>query len=444
MKDPLLTGGESIRYPSERAAFIACIVALPFSLAIVGGFLAEAINGSRLLLLAIGALLYVSIARGKLLGDSIHVHGGQLSDLARLVQQCAELLDVQAPQIFVRDDVLVPIVAVGVAEPYALVISSHWLGYLRDDELRFLVARELAHVRAGHTRLSSILSVNGRENPVVSVVFGAYLRRTEYTADRIGLLCCGSVESAVKAIAIASFHNLARNIDLAAVADQLRELRSEPTLRAGEWLGSSPYATRRIAEITAFAATPLAQRWMARFAPARAGQAVTPAALERPRLEAGSSRAFASTWRRVTAWLIDMAIILSLVPLFVHATNKNVQVGLGDALRMFPLMVSGVVSASSLFVLWLYCIVLVTALGRTVGMMIVDLRVVRKDFSRPRFWDVFFRYTLAGLSVLTVVPLLWLVRRVQPYERLSGTRLVNANAVIEPQTAPAGYPQSLA
>ncbi|MGH7660360.1 MAG: RDD family protein [Vulcanimicrobiaceae bacterium] len=438
MRDPLLSGGESIRYPSERAAFIACIVALPFSLALVGAFLSQAINGSRLLLLAIGALLYVSIARGKLLGDSIHVHGGQLADLARLVKECAALLDIPAPQIFVRDDVLVPIVAVGVAEPYALVISSHWLGHLRDDELRFLVARELAHVRAGHTRLSSILSVNGRENPVVSVIFGAFLRRTEYTADRIGLCCCGSLESAVKAIAIASFHHLGRSIDLAAVADQLRELRSEPTLRAGEWLGSSPYATRRITEITAFAATPLAQSWIARFAPARTGTAVTPASLSRPLLEAGSSQAFASIWRRATSWVIDFIVILTIVPSFVHVGNKNVQIGLGQLLHMFPLIASGVISGTALVLLWLYCIVLVTALGRTVGMMIVDLRVVRKDFSPPRFWDVFFRYVLAGLSVLTIVPLLWIVRRVQPYERLSGTRLVNANAVIEPQTVPAG------
>lgn len=438
MRDPLLSGNESMRYPSERAAFIACIVALPFTLALVGAFLSQAINGSRLLLLAIGALLYVSIARGKLLGDSIHVHGGQLSDLARLVQECAALLDIQAPQIFVRDDVLVPIVAVGVAEPYALVISSHWLGHLRDDELRFLVARELAHVRAGHTRLSSILSVNGRENPVVSVIFGAYLRRTEYTADRIGLACCGSLESAVKAIAIASFHNLGRSIDLTAVADQLRELRSEPTLRAGEWLGSSPYATRRIAEITAFAATPLAQHWIALFAPARAGQAPTPAALQRPLLEAGSSQAFASAWRRATAWLIDFVVILTLAPSFIHVSDKHAAVGLSEAFRMFPLVASSVISGTALMLLWLYCIVLVTALGRTVGMMIVDLRVVRKDFSPPRFWDVFVRYVLAGLSVVTVVPLLWLLRRVQPYERLSGTRLVNANAVIEPQTAPAG------
>lgn len=232
MKDPMLSGRDSLRHPGERRAFITCLAMLPITFGLVTGFLSEAITPSRLILLAVGALLYVSIARGKLLGDSIHVHGGQLAEVSALVRECAVQLDVPVPQVFVRDDVNVPISAVGVAEPYALVISSHWLHHLHDEELRFLVTRELVHIRAGHTRLSSVLSVNGRENPAVSLVFGAYLRRTEYTADRVAYCFCGSIQAAIQAIAIASYHNLGRKINLGAVAEQLRELRSEPTLRA--------------------------------------------------------------------------------------------------------------------------------------------------------------------------------------------------------------------
>jgi Zn-dependent protease with chaperone function/uncharacterized RDD family membrane protein YckC len=434
VRDPLLSGSESLRHPSERTALIACIVALPFTLAIVAALLAGALNGSRLVLIAIGAMLYVSIARGRLLGDSIHVHGGQLASLSALVNDCARCLDVAAPQVFVRDDVLVPISAVGVSEPYALVISSHWLAHLHDDELRFLIAREIAHIRAGHTRFSSILSVNGRENPAVSLVFGAYLRRTEYTADRVGLCCCGSLESAIKAIAIASFHNLGRSVDLRAVADQLRDLQSEPTLRAGEWLASSPYAARRIAALSAFAQTALARGWMTHFA-------ASPVPLPRPHVESGSSVAFASWWRRVAAWAIDYSVILAIVPALVGPPPPSVAhvVDLTKAEQLVRVLIAGTIFSSTIFFLWLYCVVLVTTVGRTAGMMIVDVRVVRADFARLTIWDVLKRYTLAALSFLTVVPLvLWGFRRVQPYERLSGTRLVNANAVIEPQTAPAG------
>jgi uncharacterized RDD family membrane protein YckC len=260
------------------------------------------------------------------------------------------------------------------------------------------------------------------------------LRRTEYTADRIGLCCCGSLESAIKAIAIASFHNLGRSVDLRAVAEQLRELQSEPTLRAGEWLASSPYAARRIAAIGAFAHTPLAKAWTDRFASA-------PVALPRPHALGGSNVAYASWWRRVAAWAIDYGVILAIVPALVGPPPPSVLhvVDLAKAEQLVKVMVAGTIFSSTIFFLWLYCVVLVSTVGRTAGMMIVDVRVVRADFARPTIWDALKRYTLAGLSLLTVLPLvLWGFRRVQPYERLSGTRLVSANAVVEPQTAPAG------
>ncbi|HTX57295.1 MAG TPA: RDD family protein [Candidatus Acidoferrales bacterium] len=440
MKDPILSGRDSLRYPSERRAFIACIAAAPLTLGLVGIFLSGTIgNGapSRLLLIAIGAMLYVSIARGKLLGDSVHIHPGQLPKVASLVAECSALLDVPAPQVFVRDDMQVPITAVGVAEPYALVISSHWLHHLRDEELRFLVTRELVHIRAGHTRLSSILSVNGRENPAVSLVFGAYLRRTEYTADRVALCYGGSIQDAVQAIAIASFHNLGRTIDLRAVAEQLRELRSEPTLRAGEWLGSSPYAARRIADLVRFAKTPLAERWTLTLSRARLDdEPAAPSRLPRPSVEAGSLRAYASAWRRAAAWCIDFGIILSIYPAFVHTAKSDVVIRtMSDAWHLLPPIVAAVTSGT-VFFLWLYSVVLVTAVGRTVGMMIMDLRVVRADFGRASFWDVLARYTLAALSIVAIFPLvLWGLRRIQPYDRLSRTRLVSASARLEAQAS---------
>ena len=432
MKDPLLSGDDSLRYPTERRSLVWCILALPISLGIVAAFLSEAITPSRLLLIAIGALLYVSIGRGRLLGDSIHVHGGQLASLAQLVEESARLLDVPVPQVFVRDDNLVPIASLGIAEPYAIVISSHWLKHLTDEELRFLIARELVHIRAGHTRLSSVLSINGRENPAVSLVFGAYLRRTEYTADRAALCCCGSLQDAVKAIAITSFHNLAREIDLSVVAEQLREIRSEPTLRAGEWLGSSPYAARRIAEISTFASTPIAQRWTASFAHG-------PVELPRKHVESGSHRGFAGWWRRAAAWAIDYAVMLAIAPQLVSFSLGNEPQSIAQAFRTVPLLAAGVLSGQALFMLWVYSILLVAVLGRTVGMMIVDIRVVRADFGRPTFWAVLKRYTLGGLSVLFIFPLvMWGWRRVQPYDRLSGTRLVSASVVVEPRSLAAG------
>ena len=68
-------------------------------------------------------------------------------------------------------------------------------------------------------------------------------------------------------------------------------------------------------------------------------------------------------------------------------------------------------------------------------MMIFDVRVVNANLGRANFWSVLARYILGALSLATVVPLvLWGLRRVQPYDSLSRTRLVSASAVIEPAT----------
>ena len=76
-----------------------------------------------------------------------------------------------------------------------------------------MIGRELGHIASGHTRLTSLLSVNGNENVIVSLVFGAWLRKLELTCDRVGLLCCGSLDSAMRAVAISSFGHFGRKID---------------------------------------------------------------------------------------------------------------------------------------------------------------------------------------------------------------------------------------
>ena len=121
-----------------------------------------------------------------------------------------------------------------------MVISAQFVEHFQPDELRFLIGRELGHIASGHTRYTSLLSSNGRENGVIAVAFGAWLRRIDYTADRVGLLCCGSLDAAMRAIAVSAFGSVGRRVDLGAFASQLKELHAEPSLRLAEWTASTP------------------------------------------------------------------------------------------------------------------------------------------------------------------------------------------------------------
>lgn len=433
--DRLFSGPESLRVRGEHTRLVLMLSLLPVTLTIVGILFGNTFTLHSLILIAVGAMLYVALSRGRLLGGGVRINEGQFDEIYGVAQECARLVGVPVPHVFVRDDPFVPIVAVGTGEPYALVISAQWIELFTGDELRFLIGRELAHVAAGHTKLTSILSANGRENAVVSVAFGAWLRTIEYTADRAGLLCCGSLNAAFSAIAVSTFQRVGRRIDLHGFAEQRRELDAEPSLRLGEWISATPYSTNRIARLAAFATDPLYQRWSQRFAHRLTGEAPAPKALD-------DKSAYAGPWRRFAALAIDYAVVAALLPgrgntssVVTLTPREQAALAQSDAPAPVVHFVSaltnghgGIFNSVTVW-LWvaLYVVVLVAFAGQTLGMMICDLRVVGDRRERIGLGRTIARYVCLAASLPAIVGLVSVFRRVQPFERWSRTRLVSGS-----------------
>ena len=244
----LFYGQNSLRVPREYTSFWMSLLLAPLTIGLLG-LLFKSVTLADMILLIVAGMVYVSLARGRLLGSSIRIHSRQLPELHEIVESLAGRIGIAPPQIFVRDDPFVPIAAVGVGEPYALMLSSQYLEHLRPAELRFLIARELGHIAAGHTRLTSLLSVSGKENPAVALVFGSWLRSAEYTADRAGLLCAESLDVAIAAIAITTFHAIGRDASTArACSWNSIGGRSSPATRRCAWAsGRAACRTQSIA-----------------------------------------------------------------------------------------------------------------------------------------------------------------------------------------------------
>ncbi|HTJ26370.1 MAG TPA: RDD family protein [Candidatus Limnocylindria bacterium] len=435
MRVSLFTGADSLRVRGERRRLTLTLLFLPVTLAVVGFFFENTFTLHSLLLIVIGAMLFVALSRGRFLGGGVRIRAGQFDHVYEIVAECARTIGIPEPHVFVRDDPFVPIVAVGTGDPYALVISAQWVELFSPDELRFLAGRELAHIASGHTKLTSLLSANGRENAVIAIAFGAWLRTIEYTADRIGLLCCRSLEAAFSAIAVSTFHKVGRRIDLHSFAEQRRELDAEPSLRLGEWLSSTPYATNRIARLAAFARDPLFLEWSKRFESWR----------DAPPAPADDTSRFAGFWRRATAFVIDYIIVSALNPASqraLHATG-----GLPPAAQQ-ALSTSGIPApiahaaaalgngnVITLFdhdgLTWLllaaYVVLLVGFAGQTLGMMICDLRVVGEGRERIGLGRTVTRYVFLIASLPLLVGVLAIFRRIQPFEKWSRTRLVSGS-----------------
>lgn len=469
-------GPQSLRVPGEWWVLGICIVLVAGVVPGVARLIGNTFAIQEFALLIIGGMLIISLGRGRLLGSSIRVHERQFGDIAALVEDCARTLGVSTPQVFVRDDPFVPLVAIGIGEPYAVIISSQWVGHLKPQELRFLVGRELAHIAAGHTRLTSLLSTNGRENPLVAFAFGAWLRRIEYTADRVGLLCCDSLESAYTAIAVSAFHSLGRTIDHRAFAEQRAAIQSDQTLRMGEWLSAVPYATNRMHALATFAAHPLYRYWRPRF---ETGRPVVIAPLV-DRSDGVPAKAFASFPRRLAAFAIDATLIqilyskaVDLKATFhtpgpelktdaVSAAKKLAEIAttshdpdVKQALDAVKEVAAGLPPDAHLVTNWplpgmpffgnvilfVYVIVLVAIAGQSFGMMVMDLRVVTDRFTRVGMWRAFARYAVGFLTFAFVYGFFRIFARVQPFEKISGTRLVQGNAVAHASSPLVSEPQ---
>ena len=417
----LFRGKTSIRYRSEWLTLAMTLAFAPAIAFLIGTVWHEIIGVSSLGILVVIAMVYVTIARGALLGSCVMITKHHFPELFAVVERCSSLLQLPMPMVFVRDDIHVPVVAVGFGDPYSLIVSSHWLDHFKEDELTFMIGRELGHIAAGHTRLTSILSVNGRENAIISLIFGAWLRRTEYTADRAGLLCCGATDAAYRAIALCEFHLFARKVDLAAFAQQRAEIAQDSVLRLGEWLSPNPYATNRMESLRLFHHTSLYDYWEERLL----SQPVTnvPAAHRADRV---TKQDCASLGRRLAAIAIDYALVSAIGNLVITtATPQLPGVHFFVNYRGDPFLE-----------FLLYNIILVAIAGQTFGMMIVSVRVTTLNFGRPGLLQVIWRYLIAGpLFFLSVLwPGFW---RVELHDRASGTRLVGLERTLQRTALPA-------
>jgi len=440
----LFSGSESLRWRGENFALILTLGFAPTTVGLIGFALREEITAQQIAFLIVAALVYVSIARGRLLGTSVRLHERQLPNLYHIVTRCAQKLGMAVPHVFVREDIYSCVTSVGLEAPFAIVVSSAWLPHLDDDELTFLIGRELGHIAAGHTRITSLFSASGKENAFISAVFGAWLRRTEYTADRVGLLCCGSLDAAARAIFTCSFRQVSKNVDYAAFRDQRVEILSDPTFKLGELLGQEPYATNRLRELETFSESTLYAGWHSRLEDGAWKPAEPATSVAAVRGHNVDKRACAKPLGRAAAFVLDWVLVSNIV-----SSGKVIQANItqsphkaaavttsdvtGSVVRDYvgqwmnshiPLLQAGLPDAVAFLVVFIYSAVLVGLVGRTFGMMVLGLRVVKPDYGRVSMGRSIWHYFIAFWSLALVLPMIGFFWRPAVQDRATGTRVV--------------------
>ena len=143
-------------------------------------------------------------------GSYIKVDKDNFPEVHRALLHVCEVLDQpQIPDLYIMTDFINGF-TIGVEKPM-IVISSGSVGLLSYDELLFLLAHEVGHIKSQHVLyyqmaqvvpmmgdlLSSVtLGLGGLFSTGIQVALLNWQRKAEFTADRAGLLACQNVEAA--------------------------------------------------------------------------------------------------------------------------------------------------------------------------------------------------------------------------------------------------------
>jgi len=195
---------DRLRDPGEKQAIIwLAILALPAAILL----LVAIIVSFGLVLIFIGILFLAQylaelFAAAYIKSNAIEVGEQQLTDVHHAVQTCCERLGIQEPiAVYVLQENLWNAFAAKLAFRRVVVLLSGALDsiLLKGDmkQLTWLIGHEIGHHAAGHLDFIARFLELGAWFPWIYLW---YSRRRELTCDRIGLYCCGSVDSALLAI----------------------------------------------------------------------------------------------------------------------------------------------------------------------------------------------------------------------------------------------------
>ncbi|MDL2306597.1 M48 family metallopeptidase [Desulfovibrio sp. OttesenSCG-928-C06] len=159
-----------------------------------------------------------SITRLELLGSNLKVTERQMPSIYKIMREACEAMDMDEPLFYISSSPQLNAYTACPDKPI-ICVFSYLLDMLEDDELRFVIGHELAHIKSQHiiyqalgtilaeNLLSAVLStvpgLSTFSQPAIYALNYAYYewyRAAELSCDRGGLLACQNFTASCKAL----------------------------------------------------------------------------------------------------------------------------------------------------------------------------------------------------------------------------------------------------
>lgn len=199
------------------------------------------------------------------LGKTVRASEKQFPRVFQMVRDMAASVDIDCPTVYVYEDYYYGAESYGVRN-FWIELSAKTIQDFTEEELKFVLARELYKISDGVTRLRTVMEERFKLIQMLApdqfekaskLSFYHWYRLANYSADNYGYLMCGSVKSAVNAILKMVLNSvlLAEQVDVKEFIGQASEInRLDDTVsnytKADE---VSPYAPHRIQNLLAYA-----------------------------------------------------------------------------------------------------------------------------------------------------------------------------------------------
>lgn len=198
------------------------------------------------------------VLRVQLTGSNLRVTADAFPEIHAMIERACQALDLpRMPEVYIAAGGEINAFTAGVANPI-VVLNSGSIDLLDDDELFFVIAHELGHVKSSHVlyyQMAEFLPIIGEIIGTATLGIGEVLsvgvqvallnwkRMSEFTADRAGLLATQDVGAAMNAMMKLAglptkYYGRVNVDDFAAQARAFEALDSDKLSRIAKWLST--------------------------------------------------------------------------------------------------------------------------------------------------------------------------------------------------------------
>jgi Zn-dependent protease with chaperone function len=214
----------------------------------------------------------ISMELGQYLASGISIDQKSFPDLYEVLSHCAATLGIPTPHALAHNrDASFNAFTAGTDEYSFISITSGLCQYFSRDEASFVIGHECGHIASQHLVYHTLVWVLtntasrylGPLGAVLSRTAGipllAWARRSEITADRAGLLCCGDLTVAERAFLrlVAGLADIDK-VDVEDYLQKFKEIEAYHSISGWKQLFTThPMIPRRIEALRLFARSEL-------------------------------------------------------------------------------------------------------------------------------------------------------------------------------------------